>query len=103
MPGYSLHDELANFEAAGIDRGRILALATVGAAPFLQTDGEVGTVEAGKRADLLLLDADPLQALDPLLSPAGVMVRGAWLPRERLTGMLDRRKLRSAKGRGRTT
>ena len=43
VPGCSLHDELANFEAAGFDRGRILALATRGAARFLETTGEVGT------------------------------------------------------------
>ena len=96
VPGSSLHDEMANFEAAGIDRGRILALATHGAAMFLQTDGEVGTVEVGKRADLLLLDANPFQSLEALRSPAGVMVRGAWLPRETLAGMLD--SLRSRGG-----
>ena len=95
VPGFSLHDELANFEAAGIDRGRILALATRGAALFLETDGEVGTVEAGKRADLLLLDANPLESLDALRTPAGVMVRGAWLPREKLTAMLDLIRARS--------
>ncbi len=89
VPGFSLHHELANLEAAGIDRARILALATLGAAKFLGIDDDVGTVEVGKRADLLLLDASPLDSLDALRSPAGVMVRGAWLPREALTGMLE--------------
>ena len=96
VPGFSLHDELANFEAAGIDRARILALATLGAAQFLETDGEVGTVEVGRRADLILLDANPLESLAALRNPAGVMVRGAWLPRETLTGMLD--LIRSRRG-----
>ena len=49
----------------------------------------MGTVEVGKRADLILLDADPLKALNALRNPAGVMVRGAWLPRETLIRMLD--------------
>ena len=89
VPGFSLHEELANFEAAGIDRARILTLATLGAAQFLETDGEVGTIEVGMRADLILLDADPLEALDALRNPVGVMVRGAWLPREQLIRMLD--------------
>ena len=62
---------------------------TLGAAEFLGIDDDVGTVEVGKRADLLLLDASPLDSLDALRSPAGVMVRGAWLPREALTGMLE--------------
>ena len=89
VPGFSLHEELANFETAGIDRARILTLATLGAAQFLETDGEVGSVEVGMRADLILLDADPLKGLDALRNPAGVMVRGAWLPRETLIRMLD--------------
>ena len=88
VPGFSLHDELANFEAAGFDRGRILALATRGAARFLETDSEVGTVEVGKRADLILLDANPLESLEALRNPAGVMVRGGWLPWETLADML---------------
>ena len=87
-PGFSLHDELANFEAAGLDRGRVLALATRGAARFLESDSEVGTVEVGKRADLILLDANPLESLAALRNPAGVMVRGGWLPRETLADML---------------
>ena len=83
-------DHASSFaRATKLDRARILALATLGAAEFLGIDDDVGTVEVGKRADLLLLDASPLDSLDALRSPAGVMVRGAWLPREALTGMLE--------------
>ena len=89
VPGFSIHDEFANFEAAGIDRGRILALATREAAVFLETDNEVGTVEVGKVADLVLLDANPLESLDVLQDPVGVMVGGAWLPSETLADALD--------------
>ncbi|MCY3969053.1 MAG: amidohydrolase family protein [Acidobacteria bacterium] len=89
VPGFSIHDELANFEAAGIDRGRILALATREAAVFLETDSEVGTVEVGKVADLILLDDSPLESLDVLRRPVGVMVGGAWLPSETLADALD--------------
>ena len=48
----------------------------------------MGTVEVGKRADLILLDANPLESLEALRNPAGVMVRGGWLPRETLADML---------------
>lgn len=89
VPGFSIHDELANFEVAGIDRGRILALATREAAVFLETDSEVGTVEVGKVADLILLDDSPLESLDVLQDPVGVMVGGAWLSSETLTDALD--------------
>ena len=61
-------------------------LVSGGAARFLETDSEVGTVEVGKRADLILLDANPLESIDALRNPAGVMVRGGWSPRETLAG-----------------
>ena len=79
VPGFSLHEELANHEAAGIDRTRILELATREAARFLGTFEEAGTVEAGKRADLLLLDADPRESLATVRRPVGVMAAGRWL------------------------
>ena len=79
VPGFSLHEELANYEAAGIDRTRILELATREAARFLGTFEEAGTVEAGKRADLLLLDADPRESLATVRRPVGVMAAGRWL------------------------
>ena len=88
VPGFSFHEELANFEAAGIERARILAMATRGAAQFLGAEEDVGTVEVGKRADLLLLDTNPLDSLDALRRPAGVMARGAWYPAPALADML---------------
>jgi imidazolonepropionase-like amidohydrolase len=77
-PGASLHDEIAEFVAAGIPPIEALRLATAGAAEFLGQAGELGVVAADARADLLLLEADPGQALVTLRSPAGVMVRGRW-------------------------
>ena len=88
VPGFSLHDELALFETAGVERARILALATREAARFLGVLEEVGTVEVGKRADLILLDADPRESLSTLRTPAGVMAAGRWLPRGTLAELL---------------
>lgn len=87
-PGFSLHDELANYEAAGIARMRILELATREAARFLGFVEEAGTVEAGKRADLVLLDADPTQSLATLRRPVGVMAAGRWLNTEAIAEVL---------------
>ena len=47
-------------------------------------------MDVGKRADLLLVDGNPLQSLDVLRSPAGVMLRGRWLKREELMERLER-------------
>ncbi|MDE2805422.1 MAG: amidohydrolase family protein [Gemmatimonadota bacterium] len=88
VPGVSLHEELANHEAAGIERTRILEMATREAARFLGALEEVGTVEAGKRADLLLLDADPRESLATLRRPVGVMTAGRWLSAEAIAEVL---------------
>ncbi len=51
---------------------------------YLRKDKEFGTVTEGKRADLLLVDGNPLQDLTRLKRPVGVMVRGKWLTRQDL-------------------
>jgi imidazolonepropionase-like amidohydrolase len=59
-PGFSLHDELANMVEAGMSPLDALRTATLNPAVFLGQEREAGTVETGKRADLVLLDANPL-------------------------------------------
>jgi len=61
MPGTAFHQELALLESAGIPRRDVLRLATRSGAEALRIDRETGTVEVGKRADLLVLGADPLR------------------------------------------
>ena len=58
------------------------------AAEFLGLSGEFGTVAVGARADLLLLDADPLSEVANAGRRAGVMARGRWLARSQLRAML---------------
>ena len=65
--------------AAGLPPSEALRAATVNAAAFLGKANEFGTVEVGKRADLLLLDGDPLRDVANTSRCAGVMVRGRWL------------------------
>jgi len=88
VPGYALHRELAKNEAAGIDRYTILESGTrnVGryVADELGLDGAFGTVTPGQRADLVLLEANPLDDLDHLTARAGVMVRGTWVSAEEI-------------------
>ena len=89
VPGFSLHRELDNFVAAGLTPGRAIQVATRDAARFLDVLSEVGTVEVGKRADLVLLDANPMDDIAHVGQPAGVMVRGNWLSREDLDRRLE--------------
>jgi imidazolonepropionase-like amidohydrolase len=61
IPGVALHQELALLVSAGIAPAEVLRMATRNGADALGLLGESGTVEAGKRADLVVLDADPLR------------------------------------------
>ena len=88
VAGFSLHRELEALAGAGLPTAAVLAAATRTAATCLGQLRETGTVAAGKRADLLLLDANPLADVASTARPAGVMVRGKWLPRAELDRML---------------
>jgi len=55
----------------------------------MKTPRDFGTVEVGMRADLLLLDANPLESVANLSKRAGLMVRGRWLPDSELRKMLE--------------
>ena len=86
--GYSVHEELALLVEAGVTPYEALVAATRAPAESLQ-DPTFGTVEAGKRADLVLLNANPLVDIEASKAIAGVMVRGRWLPDWELASMLD--------------
>jgi imidazolonepropionase-like amidohydrolase len=89
VPGFSVVEELENFVEAGFTPAEALAAATREAARFLGDSEEWGTVEAGKRADLLLLEANPLEDIGNVSRRIGVMVRGRWLPEAELQAMLS--------------
>ncbi|MCK5438853.1 MAG: amidohydrolase family protein, partial [Gemmatimonadetes bacterium] len=79
-PGSSIHDELAQFNAAGLSPYEALRIATVGAAEFLGATNEFGTIAVGRRADLLLVDGNPLDDVGALRTLSGVVLRGEWRP-----------------------
>jgi imidazolonepropionase-like amidohydrolase len=92
VPGFSLHRELALAVAAGLTPYQVLESGTknVGryAAEELKLDGRFGTIAAGQRADLVLLDANPLDDVGNLTRRSGVMVRGRWVTAEEIrTGL----------------
>jgi hypothetical protein len=89
VPGFSLHDEMRDLVAAGLTPFEVLRAATFNPAEFLGAASEAGTVATGKRADLLLLDANPLEDVSNASRRSGVMVRGLWLTENELRKMLD--------------
>jgi len=74
--GSSVVEELATLVRAGLDRWQALRCATAEAARFLGEERDWGTVERGRRADLLLLRRDPLHDLDALRRPEVVLLGG---------------------------
>ncbi|MEX0890729.1 MAG: amidohydrolase family protein [Gemmatimonadota bacterium] len=89
VPGFSLRRELAAMAAAGMTPYEILRTGTVNVARHLGLEAEAGTVAVGKRADLLLLEADPLRDIAAVERLAGVMVAGRWLDRAALDARLE--------------
>ncbi len=93
VPGFSLHEELDRMVECGYSNLEVLRMATQGAAEFLETPQEFGVVAPGARADLLVVEENPLSDLSCVRQPVGVMARGHWLSREgldRLSGALLR-------------
>jgi len=91
VPGFSIHREMKAMADAGMTPWQILQSGTRNIAVHFGTQAESGTVEAGRHADLILLEANPLDDVANLQHRAGVMVRGRWLPeaeiRERLEAL----------------
>ncbi len=79
-PGTSLHRELELLHESGLSPYEVLRAATVTPAMFLRQDQEFGAVTVGQRADLLLVERNPLEDLSTLRTPIGVMARGRWYP-----------------------
>jgi imidazolonepropionase-like amidohydrolase len=88
FPGFSLHEELQRFVAAGFTPLEALQTATLNPAKFLGMEDHLGSIEKGKLADLVLLDANPLEDIRNTQKIAGVAVNGRYLSRADLDKML---------------
>ncbi|GAB3766755.1 amidohydrolase family protein [Microlunatus parietis] len=89
FPGFSLHDELGLFVAAGLTPARALQTATIEPARYLGRDHRQGSVDEGKVADLVLLNADPLADIANTQAIRAVISRGRLYDRDALDGLLD--------------
>jgi len=88
FPGFSLHDELALFVQAGFTPMEALLSATRNPAKYLGASKVLGTVERGKFADLVLLDANPLDDIKNTRRIDAVVVNGRYLSNAKLRRML---------------
>lgn len=80
VPGFSIHREMAMMVEAGMTPFEVLQSGTRNVATHFGTSAQTGTVEVGRRADLILLDANPLTSVANVQRRTGVMVNGRWLP-----------------------
>lgn len=88
-PGFSLHDELGLLAGSGLTPLEALQSATLGPAEFLRATDSLGTIEPGKVADLVLLDASPLDDIANVGHIAAVCAHGALLGRATLDKLLN--------------
>ena len=95
VPGFSLHDELVLLDKAGLTPADALRAATLDTAVFLGLQNSLGTVETGKVADLVLLDANPLEDIRNTQRISGVFLQGRYFDRQALDGLLQRVKTRA--------
>ena len=96
VPGFSLHDELVLLVKAGLTTADALRAATLDTAQFLGMQNSLGTVETGKLADLVLLDANPLEDIRNTQKISGVFMQGHYFDRRALDGLLQKVETQAA-------
>jgi imidazolonepropionase-like amidohydrolase len=93
VPGFAIHDDMRNLVSSGLTPYDAIKAGTQNAGAFISRFAAgaetFGTIEVGKRADLLLLQQNPLSNIDNVSKRVGVMVRGRWLSEAKLREMLD--------------
>jgi len=89
LPGFALHHELEELVGVGLTPYEALRTSTTHPFEFLGELDEAGTVEVGKRADLVLLEANPLEDITNSQKIAGVMIQGRWLSKAEIQEGLE--------------
>jgi imidazolonepropionase-like amidohydrolase len=89
VAGYGIHDELQELVNDGLSPFQALQTATANPARYFGKAQESGTIEVGKRADLVLLEGNPLADISNTRKVAGVVVRGRWVERQELEKLVD--------------
>lgn len=89
LPGFAALEELEMLVEAGLSPYEAIEAGTRNAAEALGRAAEFGTIEAGKQADLILLENNPLEDVSSLQERSGVMLRGRWMDADELQAMLE--------------
>jgi hypothetical protein len=92
VPGFAVHDELALLVKSGLTPWQALRMAAAAPAELVGQPGAFGTIVPGARADLVVVDADPLKDIGALATPSRVVVRGKIHERAALLAALDAAK-----------
>jgi imidazolonepropionase-like amidohydrolase len=90
VPGFALHDSIADLVRAGFTPMEALQAATSKPAEFLNRSNEQGTIASGQRADLVLLDANPLEDIHNTQKIHAVILKGKYLDRDALDVFLNK-------------
>ena len=88
--GYTLHLEMLDLRDAGLSNYAALEAATRNPAMFFGTEDKTGTIDKGKRADLVLLDANPLEDIANTQKRQGVMLKGKYYSQAEMNDWLDK-------------
>lgn len=87
-PGFAIHDEMTELVRAGLTPTEALRSATIDAARFSSKDKDFGSIEVGKAADMILLDADPLTDINNTRKISGLFFNGQYIDRIGLDELL---------------
>ena len=94
IPGFSIHQELAFYKEAGLSNYEVLKTATINASKTHSIMNNMGTIEVGKIANLILIDNNPLLDLSALQNPTSVFIKGRKLNRDSLDGFEEKARNR---------
>lgn len=90
IPGFSIHQELAFYKEAGLSNYEVLKTATVNASKTHTVMNNMGTIEEGKVANLIVVESNPLLELSTLQNPSIVFVKGQMLNRAHLDSFKEK-------------
>jgi imidazolonepropionase-like amidohydrolase/predicted negative regulator of RcsB-dependent stress response len=92
VAGFSTHNEVAEMVKSGLTPFQALQTSTINPATYFREADSAGTIAVGKKADLVLLEANPLDDIANTRKIAGVMVHGQWFDQAKLKDLLDSRQ-----------
>ncbi|OIQ23126.1 amidohydrolase family protein [Lacinutrix sp. MedPE-SW] len=94
IPGFSIHKELAFYKEAGLSNYEVLKTATINASKTHSIMNNMGTIEVGKIANLLLTDSNPLLELSTLKNPSTIFIKGRKLNKDSLENFEEKARNR---------